>query len=232
MFGIIDYWRNNVLKIQVIYLAAKMHRHEFLEVRQKMENEEKNQAEQENKSQSVWKEIWDYAKIIIAVFVIAYLLGHFVYINARVPSGSMEETIMTGDRVFGNRLAYIKDDPERFDIVIFKYPDDPSQLFVKRVIGLPGETVNIVDGKVYINDSEEPLDDSFCPETPEGSFGPYTVPEGCYFMLGDNRNHSMDSRYWQNTFVEKDAIEAQVAVRYWPLNKIGVVKFIKRLLRT
>ena len=113
-----------------------------------MENEEKNQTEQSDKSRSVWRELWDYAKIIIAVFVIAFLLGHFVYINARVPSGSMEETIMTGDRVFGNRLAYIKDDPERFDIVIFKYPDDPSQLFVKRVIGLPGETVNIVDGKV------------------------------------------------------------------------------------
>ncbi len=112
-----------------------------------MENEEKNQTEQSDKSRSVWRELWDYAKIIIAVFVIAFLLGHFVYINARVPSGSMEETIMTGDRVFGNRLAYIKDDPERFDIVIFKYPDDPSQLFVKRVIGLPGETVNIVDGK-------------------------------------------------------------------------------------
>ena len=102
----------------------------------------------------------------------------------------MEQTIMTGDRVFGNRLAYKTKDQERFDIVIFKYPDDPSQLFVKRVIGLPGETVNIVDGKVYINDSEEPLDDSFCPETPQGSFGPYEVPEGCYFMLGDNRNHS------------------------------------------
>ena len=181
-----------------------------------MENEEKNQTEQSDKSRSVWRELWDYAKIIIAVFVIAFLLGHFVYINA----GSMEETIMTGDRVFGNRLAYIKDDPERFDIVIFKYPDDPSQLFVKRVIGLPGETVNIVDGKVYINDSEEPLDDSFCPETPEGSFGPYTVPEGCYFMLGDNRNHSMDSRYWQNPFVEEDAIEAEVAVRYWPLGTV------------
>ena len=136
----------------------------------------------------------------------------------------MEQTIMTGDRVFGNRLAYMNKEPERFDIVIFKYPDDPSQLFVKRVIGLPGETVNIVDGKVYINDSEEPLDDSFCPEAPEGSFGPYTVPEDCYFMLGDNRNHSMDSRYWTNTFVEKDAIEAQVAVRYWPLNKMGTVK--------
>ena len=80
-----------------------------------MENEEKNQTEQSDKSRSVWRELWDYAKIIIAVFVIAFLLGHLVYINARVPSGSMEETIMTGDRVFGNRLAYIKDDPERFD---------------------------------------------------------------------------------------------------------------------
>ena len=189
-----------------------------------MENEEKSPKDQKTKEQSIWKEIWDYAKIILIVFVIAYLLGHFVYINARIPSGSMEQTIMTGDRVFGNRLAYKTKDPERFDIVIFEYPDDPSQLFVKRVIGLPGETVNIVDGKVYINDSEEPLDDSFCPEVPEGSFGPYEVPEGSYFMLGDNRNHSMDSRYWQNTFVEKDAILAQVAVRYWPLNKMGTVK--------
>ena len=181
-----------------------------------MENEEKSQAEQENKSQSVWKDLWDYAKIILVVFVIAFLLGHFVYINARVPSGSMEQTIMTGDRVFGNRLAYKTKDPERFDIVIFKYPDDPSQLFVKRVIGLPGETVNIVDGKVYINDSEEPLDDSFCPETPEGSFGPYTVPDGCYFMLGDNRAVSKDSRYWHNTYVKKDKIIAKAFVMYWP----------------
>ena len=108
-----------------------------------MENEDKNQEEKKQPAQSMWKELWDYAKIIIVVFVIAFLLGHFVYINARVPSGSMEQTIMTGDRVFGNRLAYKTKDPERFDIVIFKYPDDPSQLFVKRVIGLPGETVNI-----------------------------------------------------------------------------------------
>lgn len=187
-----------------------------------MENEDKNQEEKKQPAQSMWKELWDYAKIIIVVFVIAFLLGHFVYIM-REYHRSMEQTIMTGDRVFGNRLAYKTKDPERFDIVIFKYPDDPSQLFVKRVIGLPGETVNIVDGKVYINDSEEPLDDSFCPETPQGSFGPYEVPEGCYFMLGDNRNHSMDSRYWMNTFVEKDAIEAEVAIRYWPLNKIGTV---------
>ena len=71
-----------------------------------MENEDKNQEEKKQPAQSMWKELWDYAKIIIVVFVIAFLLGHFVYINARVPSGSMEQTIMTGDRVFGNRLAY------------------------------------------------------------------------------------------------------------------------------
>ena len=185
----------------------------------------------------IWRELLGYVKVIVIVVVITLVINNVVLINAKIPSPSMEKTLMVKDRLFGFRLAYginldlfgykISEkfkDPERFDIVIFKYPDDPSQLFVKRVIGLPGETVNIVDGKVYINDSEEPLDDSFCPETPEGSFGPYTVPEGCYFMLGDNRNHSMDSRYWQNPFVEEDAIEAEVAVRYWPLNKIGTVK--------
>ena len=178
----------------------------------------------EPEKEGVLATIWDYAKTFLIIFLVVFALNKLVYINAVIPSESMQTTIMKGDRIIGSRLAYKSKDPQRFDIVIFKYPDDPSQLFVKRVIGLPGETINIVDGKVYINDSEEPLDDSFCPETPEGSFGPYTVPEDCYFMLGDNRNHSMDSRYWTNTFVEKDAIEAQVAVRYWPLNKMGTVK--------
>ena len=181
-------------------------------------------GEHEPEKEGVLATIWDYAKTFLIIFLVVFALNKLVYINAVIPSESMQTTIMKGDRIIGSRLAYKSKDPQRFDIVIFKYPDDPSQLFVKRVIGLPGETVNIVDGKVYINNSEEPLDDSFCPETPEGSFGPYTVPEGCYFMLGDNRNHSMDSRYWQNPFVEEDAIEAEVAVRYWPLNKIGTVK--------
>ena len=188
-----------------------------------MENEEKNQTEQSDKSRSVWRELWDYAKIIIAVFVIAFLLGHFVYINARVPSGSMEETIMTGDRVFGNRLAYIKDDPERYDIVIFKYPDDPSKIFIKRVIGLPGETVTVKDGKIYIDGKEQTQAVSFCPEEMAGSFGPYEVPEDSYFVMGDNRNNSLDSRYWDNTYVKKEAILAKAGFRYWPLNKVGFV---------
>ena len=111
-------------------------------------------------------------------------------------------------------------EPERFDIVIFKYPDDESQLFIKRVIGLPGETVEIKDGKVYIDGSETPLDDSFIPETMKGSFGPYQVPEDCYFMLGDNRNNSKDSRYWKNTYVRFDQIVGKAVIRYYPSIKL------------
>lgn len=180
-------------------------------------------AAAERKEKSMTREILEYVGMIGAVVVIAFLLETFIVINARIPSASMENTIMTSDRIFGNRLAYINDDPKRYDIVIFKYPDDESQLFIKRVIGLPGETVEIIDGKVYINNSAEPLDDSFCPETPEGDFGPYVVPEGSYFMLGDNRNHSRDSRYWDNTFVSKDAILGKTIFRYWPITEIGTI---------
>ncbi len=176
------------------------------------------------KPPTVWDEIFDYLKTIIFVVVIVLLLNQFVLINARIPSESMQNTIVVGDQIFGNRLAYRKSDPERFDIVIFRYPDDPSQLFIKRVIGLPGDNVEIYDGKVYINGSDTPLDDSFCPETPIGDFGPYVVPEGSYFMLGDNRNWSKDSRFWENTFVEKDDILGKAVLRYWPLNKIGLVE--------
>lgn len=169
---------------------------------------------------SIWKELWEYIKMIIFVVVVVLIVNNFLLINARVPSESMEKTIMTGDRFFGNRLAYLFDDPERFDIVVFKYPDDESQLFVKRVIGLPGETVEIKDGKVYINGSETPLDDSFTPETPTGDYGPYVVPEGSYFMLGDNRNHSGDSRFWKQPYVQKEKIVGKAILRYFPGIKI------------
>ena len=122
--------------------------------------------------------------------------------------------------VFGNEISKKWKDPERFDIVIFKYPDDESQLFIKRIIGLPGDKVEIIDGKVYINDSETPLEDSYVPETPLGSFGPYEVPENCYFMMGDNRNNSKDSRYWTNTFVRFDQIVGKAEIRYFPSIKL------------
>ena len=172
--------------------------------------------------------------MIILVVVIVTVVNNVVLINAKIPSPSMEKTIMTGDRIFGFRLAYGINidffghnytkkfrDPERFDIVIFKYPDDESKLYIKRVIGLPGEKVQILDGKVYINDSRTPLDDSFVPETPKGDFRPYQVPENSYFVLGDNRNHSKDSRLWKTSnYVTWDELVGKAFFRYYPSLKI------------
>lgn len=172
--------------------------------------------------------------MIILVVIVVTLINNIVLINAKIPSESMENTIMTGDRIFGYRLAYGLNidlfgqeinkkfkDPQRFDIIIFKYPDDESQLFIKRIIGLPGEKVQIINGKVYINDSETSLDDSFVAEVPRGNFGPYEVPEDSYFVMGDNRNHSRDSRYWKTSnFVTYDEIVGKAVVRYYPSIKL------------
>lgn len=184
----------------------------------------------------IWKEIWEYVKMIVIVIVIVTVVNNVILINARIPSESMEKTIMTGDRIFGFRLSYGFNmnlfgnqiskkwkDPERFDIIIFKYPDDESQLFIKRLIGLPGETVEIREGKVYINDSEVPLDDSFVPETPRGGYYDFPrteIPEGHYFMLGDNRNNSKDSRFWKDHFVSFEQIVGKAMFRYFPSIKI------------
>ena len=128
----------------------------------------------------------------------------------------MKNTIMPNDRLIAFRLSYLFSDPERYDIVVFKAPDDESTLYVKRIIGLPGEKVNIIDGKVFIDDQEVPLSDDYIMEDMLGSFGPYTVPENSYFMLGDNRNDSQDSRYWENTFLPKENILGKVLFKYYP----------------
>ena len=170
----------------------------------------------------VWEaELIQWSVVVTIAVVLAILINSFVIVNTLIPSGSMENTIMTGDRIFGNRLSYAFSDPDRFDIIIFRYPDDESQLFIKRIIGLPGETVEIRSGNIYINGSDEPLKDVTTKEPMEGSYGPYTVPKDCYFVMGDNRNNSRDSRYWEHTFVSRDQILGKAVFRYWPLNKMG-----------
>ena len=99
-------------------------------------------------------------------------------------------------------------------MVMFRNPEDVLVDFLKRIIGWTGETVEIISGKVYING--ELLDEPYLSEEPTGDFGPYQVPEDSYFMLGDNRAVSKDSRYWHNTYVKKDKIIAKAFVMYWP----------------
>jgi len=168
------------------------------------------------KEKLIKKEIFSWIRVIVLAVVIAIVINSFVIINAKVDSGSMENTMMTDSRAFGLRFSYWFSDPERFDIVVFKFPDDESQKFVKRIIGLPGETVQITDGKVYIDGSETPLDDSFVKETPTGDYGPFVVPKGSYFMMGDNRNNSNDSRMWVNKYVSEDKILGKIFLSYWP----------------
>lgn len=173
----------------------------------------------ENKSKIVMKEVLSWIKYIVSALVISLLLTKFVILNAYIPTGSMEKTIMTGDRVFASRLHYLFTEPERGDIIVFKFPDNESINYVKRVIGLPGETVEIKDGEVFIDGVklEEPyLWEEMIAEEPQT----YQVPEDSYFVMGDNRNNSSDSRRWFTTnYVHKSKILGKVAFRYFPRPK-------------
>lgn len=172
------------------------------------------------------KEIFSLLGTMVIAAITVFLLKEFVIINAYIPSGSMENTIYPGDRIIGNRLAYLSEEPQRGDIVIFKYPDDEKQLFVKRVIGLPGERVTIDDAKIYIGDEQIALEEYYLKEEWTVANGTYTfdVPEGSYLVLGDNRNNSRDARYWENTYVAEDKILGEAVFRYWPFDGIGMLK--------
>lgn len=168
--------------------------------------------------QGLVKEILTWIVMIVGCLIMAKFINSFIIVNARVPSASMENTIMTNDRLMANRLAYTFSDPQLGDIIVFPAPDEPEKLYIKRVIGTPGDTVEIFDGMLYIND--EPIDEPYLKEPmkiEEGPFnGPFVVPEGSYFMLGDNRNNSLDSRYWDHTYVPEDTILGKAMFTYHP----------------
>lgn len=166
----------------------------------------------------VLREVRDYSLMILFTLVASLFIKENVAACADVPTGSMEETVMAGSRVIVNKLAYLLEEPERGDIVCFIYPDDGESLYLKRIMGLPGETIEGIDGYVYINGV--PLLNDYTPEKILDDFEPFVVPDNCYFMLGDNRNNSKDSRYWDDTFVEKGEIVGKVKIEIYPEIKI------------
>ncbi|MGN0523642.1 MAG: signal peptidase I [Eubacterium sp.] len=192
----------------------------------KKEAKRKKQEEAEARK-STGRKVLDFFLPIVIALVVATLLKTFVFANAVVPTGSMLQTIQENDRVIASRLTYEFNDPERGDIIIFKYPDDYARgvttYFVKRIIALPGETITITGGSVYITDvngNTQMLEEDYVVgTTTEGWLenGTYTVPEDCYFVMGDNRENSEDSRYWSTTHcVERDLIEGKVMFKYYP----------------
>jgi len=212
----------------------------------------------EKKPVNIKKEIISWIIIIAVAFGLALFITEVIIMKAEIISGSMKPGLQIDDHVIGNRLAYLFSEPERGDVIFFEFPlsdkclyeIDPeltydkrdgetgysyhkeSSVYVKRIIGLPGETVTIKSGKVYINDSSAPLDEPYLNEVPKNrNFGPFVVPEGKYFVLGDNRNHSEDARFWDNTvddpsdpdydpdrfrYVSMDAIYAKAVLKMPP----------------
>lgn len=187
---------------------------------------EKKEEKKVEQPKSKLRETLEFFAPIVIALIIAILLKSFVFANCVVPTGSMLETIQEGDRVIASRLDYTFGEPDRFDIAVFKYPDDETQYFVKRVIGLPGETVQILDGTVYVTKTDgktiELRDDFVSPENKDHYNGTFEVPEDSYFVMGDNRDNSVDSRYWITTnFVSKDKFVGKVRFRYYPFNTAG-----------
>lgn len=181
------------------------------------------QDKKKEKKPSAVREVFSWVATLVIAFGLAMLLKNYVIINATVPTGSMEHTIEPGDDLFGLRIAYQFSEPQRGDIVIFKFPDDETQKYVKRVIGLPGEKVTIEDGKIYINDATVPLKEDYLKETWTEATGPFEfeVPENSYLVLGDNRNDSYDARYWDHTYVSKDKIIGKAYFIYYPFKRLG-----------
>lgn len=187
---------------------------------------ESTEEDAEEKRYGVIAEILSWVLTVLVAVLIAVFLKNFVIINATIPSGSMENTILKEDDLFGFRLAYMFKEPERGDIIIFQYPDNESEKYIKRIIGLPGEKVTISEGKIYINDSTEPLDEPYLKEewTYMNSNMVFEVPENSYFVMGDNRNRSWDSRFWNNTYVSREQIIGKAGFRYYPFNRWGKVE--------
>jgi len=183
--------------------------------------------------------IREYTEAIVVAALLALFIRAFVVQAFKIPSGSMKPTLLIGDHILVNKFAYgIRlpiwntqlvhvSNPKRGDIIVFQYPVDPSKDFIKRVIGIPGDTVRIQNKKVFVND--QPLDEPYAvhsdtrilPATisTRDNMSPLAIPPDCLFVMGDNRDESHDSRFWK--FVSFDDLRGKAFIIYWSWNKDG-----------
>lgn len=191
--------------------------------------------------------IREYAEAIIVALALALFIRTFVVQAFKIPSGSMEPTLQIGDHILVNKFIYgVKipftsiqlfplENPERGDVLVFIYPLDPSKDFIKRVVAVDGDTVKMVNKKLYINGIEVP--DPHAVYTEESAlsgevqkrdnFGPVTVPKGALFVLGDNRDRSLDSRFWG--FVPLEDVRGKAFIIYWSWDSQGTTVRWNRL---
>lgn len=180
-------------------------------------NEQHNELKKNNTKMNFFKE-W-ILPIIFAIGIV-FLLNRFIFINVSLPpSGSMIPTLNDNDRLIATRV-WDKDDIKRGDILVFK-SDELNNLLIKRVIGLPGDRIEINDGIVKVNG--EVLEEDYVKNNNIYN-GIFEVPDNKIFFLGDNRANSYDSRYWENPYIDKSNVEGKAQIRYYPLSDLKVIK--------
>lgn len=163
-----------------------------------------------------------WAKDILLAVVIAILMVVFLYQPVKVEGTSMQPELVDQERIFVNKFVYHFEEIHRGDIVVFWYPKDPSKSFIKRVIGIPGDVVSIKNGRVYVN--AQLLEERYVPRSYQDldSFPTVRVKEDHYYVLGDHRNASNDSRSWG--LVPRKYIYGKAVFRYWPMEKAGFIE--------
>ena len=174
---------------------------------------------------SILKELMGWLLYIIIIVGAAYLIVTFVGQRTQVSGSSMETTLSDGDQLIVDKISYRFRDPKRYDIIVFPYQYEPSTYYIKRIIGLPGETIQIIDGYIYIDG--EQLDEHYGNELmndPGIAAEPVTLGEDEYFVLGDNRNNSQDSRAVNVGVIHRKDILGRAWIRIWPLDSMGVIR--------
>lgn len=178
--------------------------------------------QKQKKKKSIWKEMISWFFYLVLIFGAIYLIVHYVGDKTVVTGESMSPTLSDGDSLIVDKISYHFIDPRRYDIVVFPFQYQEDTFYIKRIIGLPGETVQISEGKVYVNGKV--LNDPYAYEeirNPGLASGPVTLGQDEYFVLGDNRNNSIDSREPSVGVVSRDDIVGRAVFCIWPANKIG-----------
>lgn len=176
------------------------------------------------KERSILGELLSWLIYIVIVVILSLGIITFIGQRTKVSGHSMETTLSDGDNLIVDKISYRFRDPERFEIIVFPFQYEEHTYYIKRIIGLPGETVQVIDGYVYING--EVLDENYGLEVmddPGIAAEPITLGEDEYFVLGDNRNHSSDSRVPNVGVLKRKDLLGRAWVRIWPLDRIGVV---------